>query len=146
MRLGYPNTALILLVVLIVPDDARNHMVKKLASLLLVICASVSLAACGEQSPDAVKRLNAKCSKASDAIQYNKKENSILYMSELDSDTSSEALPSLSCITKTVGVTADELNDQVQDDGSGYLEKNGYSIGISSTGQNVMLTIEDQEK
>ncbi len=111
-----------------------------------MICASVSLAACGEQSPDAVKRLNAKCSKASDAIQYNKKENSILYLSELDSDTSSEALPSLSCITKTVGVTADELNDQVQDDGSGYLEKNGYSIGISSTGQNVMLTIEDQEK
>ena len=106
----------------------------------------IGLAACGEQSSDAVKRLSAKCSKASDAIQYNKKENSILYMSELDSDTSSEALPSLSCITKTVGVTADELNDRVQDDGSGYLEKNGYSIGISSTGQNVMLTIEDQEK
>jgi len=110
-----------------------------------VICASVSQAACGEQSSDAVKRLNAKCSKASDAIQYNKKENSILYMSELDSDTSSEALPGLSCITKTVGVTADGLNDQVQADGSGYLEKNGYSIGISSTGQNVMLTIEDQK-
>ena len=146
MRLGYPNTALILLVVLIVPDDARNHMVKKLASLLLVICASVSQAACGEQSSDAVKRLNAKCNKASHPIQYNKKENSILYMSELDSDTSSAALPSLSCITKTVGVTADELNDQVQDDGSGFLEKNGYSIGISSTGQNIMRTIEDQEK
>ncbi|WP_144177746.1 hypothetical protein [Bifidobacterium polysaccharolyticum] len=47
---------------------------------------------------------------------------------------------------KTVGVTADELNDQVQDDGSGYLEKSGYSTGISTTGQNVMLTIEDEEK
>ena len=121
-------------------------MVKKLASLRLAICASVSLAACGEQSSDAVGRLNAKCSKASDVIQYNEKENSILYISELDSDTSSEALPGLSCITKTVGVTADELNDQVQDNGSGYLEKSGYSTGISSTGQNVMLTIEDQEK
>ncbi|PXY82991.1 hypothetical protein [Bifidobacterium asteroides] len=121
-------------------------MVKKLASLLLAICASVSLAACGGQSSDAVQRLKAECSKASDAIQYNEKENSIMYMSELDSDTSSEALPGLSCITKTVGVTADELNDQVQDDGSGYLEKNGYSIGISSTGQNVTLNIEDQDK
>lgn len=47
---------------------------------------------------------------------------------------------------KTIGVTADKLNNQVQDDGSGYLEKDGYSIGISSTGRNVMLTIEDQEK
>ena len=74
------------------------------------------------------------------------KENSILYIAELDSDTNSEALPGLSCITKIIGVTADELNDQVQDNGGGYLEKNGYSIGISSTGQNVMLTIEDQEK
>ena len=48
-------------------------MVKKLASLLLAICASTSLAACGEQSSDAVGRLNAKCSKASDVIQYNEK-------------------------------------------------------------------------
>ena len=47
---------------------------------------------------------------------------------------------------KTVDVTADKLNDQVRDNGGGYLKKNGYSIGISSTGQNVMLTIEDQEK
>ena len=121
-------------------------MVKKLASLLLAVCALVSLAACGEQSSDAVQRLNAKCSKASDAIQYDKKENSILYISELESSSSPEPLPGLSCITKTIGVTADELNDQVQENGSGYLEKNGYSIGISSTGQNVMLTIEDQEK
>lgn len=122
-------------------------MVKKLASLFMAaICASVSLAACGEQSSDAVQRLNAECSKASDAIQYNQKKNSILYISELESSSSPEPLPGLSCITKTVGVTADELNDQVQDNGSGYLEKNGYSIGISSTGQNVMLTIEDQEK
>lgn len=44
---------------------------------------------------------------------------------------------------KTVDVTADELNDQVRDNGSGYPKKNGYSIGISSIRQNVMLTIED---
>lgn len=48
--------------------------------------------------------LNDKCSKASDAIQYNKKENSILYISELDADTSSEALPGLSCITKQLAL------------------------------------------
>lgn len=46
---------------------------------------------------------------------------------------------------KTVDVTADKLNDQVRDNGGGYLKKNGYSIGISSTRQNVMLTIEDRE-
>lgn len=121
-------------------------MVKKLASLLLAICASVSLAACGRQSSDAVQRLNAECSKASDAIQYNKKENRILYMSELESSSSPEPVPGLSCITKTIGVAAAEPNNQVQEDGSGYLKKSGYSTGISSTGQNVILTIEDEEK
>ena len=58
---------------LIVKADKRIHMVKKLASLLLAVYASVSLAACGEQSSDALQRLNAKYSKASDAIQYNEK-------------------------------------------------------------------------
>ena len=117
-----------------------------MASLLLAICASVSLAACREQSSDAVQQLNAKYSKASDAIQSNKKENSILYIPELESSSSPEPVSGLLCITKTIGVTAAELNNQVQDDGSGYLEKSGYSTGISSTGQNVILTIEDEEK
>ncbi len=70
------------------------------------------------------------------------KENSILYISESESNTSSEPLPGLSCITKTFGVKANELNDHVQDNCSEYPENNRYSIGISSTGQNVMLTRE----
>ena len=51
------------------------------------------------------------------------KENSMLYLSELDSDKSSKPLPGLSCITKTFGVTANELNDHMQDNCSEYPEK-----------------------
>lgn len=79
-------------------------MVKKLASMFLAICATVSFAACGEPSSDAVQQLNAKCSKASDAIQYNKKENNILYMSELELNTNQEALPGLSALRKPLAL------------------------------------------
>ena len=45
---------------------------------------------------------------------------------------------------KTVDVTADELNDQVRDNGSGYLKKNGYSIGISSIRQMSCLPLKTE--
>ena len=59
--------------------------------------------------------------------------------------TPGEGLPGLDCLVDSLGVSVNEIHDEVPSGGSGHLSTGKYSIGIYSTGQDLTLSISDKD-
>lgn len=105
------------------------------------LALTLPLAACGGQNANSVRQIGDKCSRASVAVEYKKDDDSIVYDSSLEDPTPGEGLPGLDCL----GVSVDELHDEVPNGGSGHLSTGKYSIGIYSTGHDLILSISDKD-
>lgn len=104
----------------------------------------VGLSACGAKpEPTSAKDLADKCRSVSEAVSYDKKRETADYMSILDKAKKDDPLPGLTCLADTIGFTPDDIANAIKSGGKedAVLEKHGYSIGIVSTGQNVVLVI-----
>lgn len=107
---------------------------------LLALPLLLGFSACGSKDTNSIKDISDSCNKISESVQFDSKNNGILYMSEGDSDDMS----GFQCLSDKIGFTADEIHDKVGDSGSARLEKNGYSIGISATKENLTLVIKEK--
>lgn len=121
-------------------------MMKRPAPVIAAVLAlTLPLTACGGQNVNSARQIRDKCSKVSAAFEYKKDGDSILYASKLEEPASSEGLPGLDCLLDSLGVTADDIHNQVPNGGSGHLSTSKYSIGIYSTGQHLTLSISDKD-
>lgn len=109
------------------------------------LALTLPLAACGGQNANSVRQIGDKCSRASVAVEYKKDDDSIVYDSSLEDPTPGEGLPGLDCLVDSLGVSVDELHDEVPNGGSGHLSTGKYSIGIYSTGHDLILSISDKD-
>ena len=94
---------------------------------------------------NSVRQISDKCFKVSAAFEYKEDGDNILYASKLEKPASGEGLTGLDCLVDSLGVTADDIHNQVPNGGSGHLSTSKYSIGIYSTDQHLTLSISDKD-
>ncbi|WP_276828379.1 hypothetical protein [Bifidobacterium coryneforme] len=56
-----------------------------------------------------------------------------------------KGMPGFDCLVDSLGVTAYDIHDEVSSGGSGHLSTGKYSIGIYSTGKDLVLSVSDKD-
>lgn len=114
-------------------------------AIAVVLALTLPLAACGGQNATSVRQIGDKCSTVSAAVEYKEDNDSILYDSGLEDPTPGAGLPGLDCLADSLGVTVNDIHDEVPNGGSGHLSTGEYSVGIYSTGKDLVLSISDKD-
>ena len=114
-------------------------------AIAAVLTLTLPLAACGGQNATSVRQIGDKCSKVSTAVEYKEENDSVVYDSSLEDPKADTVLPGFGCLVDSLGVSADDIHDEVPNGGSGHLSTGNYNIGIYSTGHDLILSISDKD-